>query len=484
MVTEDTTTRIPPAAPPIVVDLDGTLIASDLLAESIVGLVRTRIVQVVLLPIWLLQGRGALKRRLADHVSLAVDVLPYRADLVAWLREEHAAARPLILATAADERYAASVSAHLGIFSEVLASDGVRNLKGPHKAAALVARFQERGFVYAGDSRADDAVWARAAGAVVVGGAVRREASVTELCPVVRRFPAQGRSFPQAVVKALRPHQWSKNLLIFVPYLASHSWTDPHAGLLVLITFATWSLVASGVYVLNDTLDVEADRRHARKRLRPFASGDLPLLAGLVAGPGLMVAGLAGLAFMSMPAAGVLLVYIVLTTCYSLVLKRKPLVDLFALSTLYTLRIVSGGAVIQHYPTIWLLTFSTFLFLSLACLKRYTEILANRSEHRVVGRGYVRADLGLLLAMGIASGFQTAVVLMMYLQSSFASTLYKRPELLLGLVPLALFWQCRLWLAAMRGQMHDDPIVYSATDWVSWVVIALGGVCTLLAIAA
>jgi 4-hydroxybenzoate polyprenyltransferase/phosphoserine phosphatase len=455
-------------AKPLCVDLDGTLLRTDLLIEGVLALISDRN-GIGKLPRLLMPSRAGLKQQVAAYARLTPDILPFNAELIKFLREQKRSGRKVILTTAADERTARAIADHLGVFDEVIASDGVRNLKGEAKAKELVRRYGHKGFDYAGDSRADLPVWRDADGTIIVNASPAVARRARALGHVIAEFDKrQGVVAP--AVRAMRPHQWVKNLLVFVPLLASQSFTDWPGLLGALGVFAAFCAMASGIYLLNDLFDLAADRRHPRKRNRPFANGELSLPLG--GGLAVVLVGI-GLALGVSVGAGFFLAsYAVISLAYSMGLKKYPLLDVFILSTLYTLRIVAGGVASSHYVTLWLLAFSGFTFLSLALVKRTTELMQIRqpgSEHTVTRRGYRPEDIPILQMFGVASTYASSVVLALFVNST-AALLYASPSLLWGLVPLILFWQLRLWLSTYRGHMHDDPIVYASRDWVSWLV--------------
>ncbi|MCU0755817.1 MAG: UbiA family prenyltransferase [Xanthomonadales bacterium] len=461
-------------------DLDGTLLKTDTLVESLLLLARE--------PAGLwgalragTRGRASLKAWVAEHTTLAIEDLPLNQALVDWLRAERAAGRRLVLVTAAHRRIADAVAARLGLFDEVMASEGDINLKGKAKAAALVARFGERGFDYAGDAPVDLAVWKVARQAIVVGG------------PALQRAAAQvstlGRVFApespwRALLRALRLHQWVKNLLIFVPLIAAHQVSDAGALLKAGLAFLAFGLTASAVYLINDLLDLPDDRRHPSKCRRPFAAGSLPLLWGAVLVPALLAAALS-LSLLALPGAFliVLALYFVLTAAYSLRLKRMPIIDVLTLAGLYTLRVIAGAAAVLLAPSFWLLAFSIFIFLSLALAKRHTELrmLRERGELTASGRGWHVEDLSLVQSLGIAAGLSSVQVMALYIDSAAARKLYATPEALWLICPLLLYWICRLWFKAHRGKMHDDPVVFALRDRISLLVGVMTVGVTILA---
>ncbi|MFM1990453.1 MAG: hypothetical protein RJA99_3410 [Pseudomonadota bacterium] len=467
---------------PLVVDLDGTLLRTDSLHESAIRVLRDRPLDVARLPLWLAQGKAAMKRRIAERVTLDPAALPYRGELVDWLRAQRGAGRRLVLCTASDVAVARSVADHLGLFDDVMASDGTHNLAGERKAEALVARFGAAGFDYAGNSAADLAVWARARRAIVVDASAEVARRARERGEVEREFPRE----PAGAVdwrRALRLHQWLKNLLLVVPVLAAHEFGNAaHWGVLAL-AFVSFSLCASAVYVANDLFDLESDRLHPRKRARPFAAGRLPVWQGVVAVPLLLAASLAVGAWVGAAFLAWLAVYFVLTCAYSLRLKRLVLVDCMTLAALYTLRIVAGAAATAIAPSFWLLAFSGFLFLSLAFVKRYAELLVQVAQGRekALGRGYLTADAPLLLVFGVVSGYAATVVLALYLNSDAVARLYERPAFAGAVVPILLMWISWVWLQAHRGRMHDDPLVFAIRDPASLLSGAAIGAALLLA---
>lgn len=473
----DTATRHPTLLRPLCVDCDGTLIRTDLLHEAVFALLKARWYMLLALPWWLLQGRAHLKARLARHVHIDAATLPYNEDLVAWLREERKRGRRLVLATAADRLLADGVAAHLDLFDEVLASDGGVNLAGDEKARALARRFGEQGFDYVGNSRSDMAVWRRASGAIVVGtpaggGTLAAAAGgVTELLHVFDERAAQLSDY----LRAMRLHQWLKNLLVLLPALAAHRIGEASTLSASLQALLAFGLAASAVYVLNDLLDLPSDRRHERKRLRPFASGRVPLAHGPIM-IGALLVGAAAVAWTLPPIfQAVLGLYLAVTTAYSVSLKNHPVVDVIVLASLYSMRVLAGSAATGITPSFWLLAFSLFLFLSLALVKRHAELGAvlRQDGQRAAGRGYEVGDLALLMALGVSSAMAAVMVLALYVRDADTAMMYAEPMLLWLIVPLLLYWVMRLWMITHRGGMHDDPVVFAARDSQSLAVVAL-----------
>lgn len=465
---------------PLIIDLDGTLIHTDMLHESAIRTFRDKPAEVLRIPFLLARGKAVLKRRLAQHGEFDAASLPYNLALLDWLRQQRSDGRKLILCTASDQSIAKAIAEHLGVFDDVMASDGVINLAGKNKAAALVERFGQAGYDYAGNSHSDLPVWRSARRAVVVNAPPELARRAADCCEVERSFAAPGAGFT-AWRRVLRVHQWLKNLLLFVPLFAAHAFTDPAHWLPLMLAFIAFSLCASSVYIANDLLDLESDRQHPRKRNRPFASGQVPAWQGVLCAPLLLLAS-AGVAWQ---VGGTfffwLSAYFLVTCAYSWLLKRLMLVDCLALAMLYTLRIVAGAAALAMPLSFWLLAFSVFLFLSLAFVKRYAELQVQvlNGKKKAHGRGYYTTDAPLIQMLGISSGYAALVVLALYLNSESVLILYRSPELVWGAVPVMLFWVSWMWMQAHRGNMHDDPLVYAVKDKAS----LFAGACFALVLA-
>jgi 4-hydroxybenzoate polyprenyltransferase len=423
-------------------------------------------------------GKAFLKRKLSLYGTLEVETLPYREDLLELLRAESSAGRRLILVSGADHSIARRVADHLNLFDDVLGSDGENNLVGTQKIRAIQALLGPQRFIYAGNSRDDFPVWMSASGAIVVN-APRSFPTKLERQgkSVVRIFPGRSRSW-RPIVKSIRLHQWSKNALIFVPLLLSHKIFDLALDLKGLLGFLAFSLAASSLYVVNDLLDIQADRRHPRKRKRPFAAGELSIPAGFVLAAFLVCASAILSLWLSWPARLLIGGYCVTSLAYSLFLKRHLFIDVVLLASFFTLRLVFGGVATGIKISIWTLAFSMFLFLSLALMKRLTELRLVLSPEKpaLAGRGYVAADLPLISSLSAASGLLSVLVLALYLQSSEVHTIYSRSYLLWLMCPLLLYWLGRFAILANRGYIHDDPVVFAFTDRASLVVglLALG----------
>lgn len=466
---------------PLCVDLDGTLVKTDTFAQALLLLIRTRPAALFSIPGWASGGLAAFKRRVAQEIQLDPAALPYHSGLLTFLKSERAKGRELILATASDALPARAVAAHLGLFSDVIASDGAVNLKAFRKRDALVARFGEKGFDYAGNATDDLAVWESAAGIIAVNPcAPVRRALKDRNARIFEDRPAKLKSW----LKALRVHQWAKNILVFLPMLLAHELTTPALYVKAVLAFFAFSFAASAIYVLNDLFDLHADQHHPRKKNRPFAAGNLSLMAAAGAAPVLVLAALGTAQFLPSAFTGILLVYLVITTLYSWRLKQLALLDVMTLAGLYSIRILAGTAAYNVETSTWLIAFSIFLFFSLAMVKRYAELREASQDHPeavlVRGRGYCEADLSLLAGFGAGSGCVAVLVLALYINSEKVMQFYKNPALLWLLCPLFLYWISRVWLLASRGELSDDPLDFAARDPQTWIVGLLSTVVLIL----
>jgi 4-hydroxybenzoate polyprenyltransferase/phosphoserine phosphatase len=479
------------AAIPLFVDLDGTLVKTDLLYESFLDRLKRDWALPVRVLSWLVQGKAQLKAGLAQGYQVPSASLPYNHAVLDSVRQARADGRPVYLATASHVSIAQPIAEHLGLFDGVIASDQGCNLSGAQKLVRLREVTGSDHFEYLGNSGADIPIWDACAKAGVVqpDEAARKwlaahpdkASSLDEPARSSANEPAYWRPGWQARWRLLRPHQWLKNLLLLLPLVAAHRAFDPASLLAIALAFVAFSLCASAVYVVNDMLDLSADRAHPRKRLRPFASGAVPLSFGFKAAPLLLLGAFGVGALVNAAFLAVLGVYLVMTCAYSLSLKRKMAIDVLMLAALYTIRIGAGTAALAVLPSHWLLGFSTFLFFGLALVKRSSELMvaAEAGKPGASGRNYLVEDLPMVNAMGIASSYLSVLVLALYISGPDVSHLYAHPYMLWLLCPLLLYWLTRLWLITRRGGMHDDPVVYAARDGVSHVVALCGLVIVL-----
>jgi 4-hydroxybenzoate polyprenyltransferase/phosphoserine phosphatase len=456
---------------PIVVDLDGTLTPTDTLLESMIQVIKQDIFNILLLMIWLLKGRAAFKHFVASRANFSAKDLPYRVALLDYLAEERQRGRRMILATAAHRSIADAVALHLGLFDQVLATDAGVNLKGAAKLRAIQEAVGGR-YVYAGDSHADLPIWKSATAAILVATSRQVANTVRGATAIEREFSRE--PAPWTIwLRALRVHQWLKNLLLFVPLLTAFSFLQWDKVGTLIVAFFAFSFAASATYLVNDLWDLENDRAHPRKRNRPFASGRLPIFDGLVVAGLVLAMALAMAAAVSWAFLLILLVYLAGTSAYSWMLKRRVLMDVLTLSMLYTLRILAGAVAVNIAVTYWLLAFSVFVFFSLALVKRCAELvsLGRAGARETRGRDYLVTDLAVLWPLGIGSALCAIVVFGLFINDADTMARYSSPRLL-WLVALALvYWLSRLWIKSVRGEMDDDPLIFALRDRASRMTV-------------
>ncbi|HNX52906.1 MAG TPA: UbiA family prenyltransferase [Pontiellaceae bacterium] len=465
---------------PLCVDLDGTLVKTDTFAQEMLLLIRTRPLTFFYLLRRISAGLAPFKQRIAGEIQLDPAALPYQFEFLELLKEEYRTGRELILVTASDKAPAQAVAEYLGLFSDVMASNGVCNLKATRKRDALVARFGEKGFDYAGNAVDDLPVWAVARNIIAVNP------STTVLRALANRSARVFEDRPplwRVWLRALRVHQWTKNMLIFLPMLLAHELTNPVLYLQAVIAFFSFSLAASTIYIFNDIFDLHADQHHPHKKKRPFASGNLGLGGAVVVMPLLLISFLLA-ALLSPTFIGILLLYLALTTLYSWWLKQTAVLDVLTLAGLYALRIFAGTAAYGVVASEWLIAFSIFIFLSLALVKRYAELRAAAQQMpdslQSRGRGYRVVDMPLLGGFGVATGCLSVLVLALYISSPRVIDFYPRPAVLWLLCPLQFYWIARIWLLAGRGEMSDDPLDFAARDLRTWLVVFLSSMTLVL----
>lgn len=456
---------------PLVVDLDGTLTPVDTLAESIVRLLVGSPLKILQFPGWLFAGRAFFKARVADRVDFESISIPFRDALILYLNEQVALGRNVILATAANEKIAKVIAARLGIFDRVLASDEDRNLKGSVKLEAIKEAVGPR-FVYAGNSAADLPIWNSSAGAILVDVPRGVKRGISTQTFVEKEF-CDRQSALGVWARALRIHQWLKNLLLFVPLLTSFSFDDLHKLLAVVLAFVSFSLTASATYLVNDLWDLENDRSHPRKKGRALASGQIQISTALAAASILLATAFIVASQVTISFVLMLVVYLIVTSAYSWALKGYVLVDVLALSALYTIRIFAGSLAIGVPISSWLLVFSLLLFLSLALVKRCSELLALSRIERVAaaGRDYRVGDLVVLWPMGVGASLCSIVVFCLFLSSPETQAKYTMPQLMWIVAFALIYWLSRVWIKTSRHEMHDDPIVFAVRDWGSRTTI-------------
>ncbi len=461
--------------PVLAVDLDGSLIKTDLLYESLMLLIKKNIFYVLLLPFWLVKGKVFFKHQIATRVDFDAALLPYNTKVINYIEDAKAQGIPCYLVTGSMVTLAEKVASHLGLFDGVFATAlGIENLTGKNKAEFLDKQFSEQGYDYIGNSSVDIAVWRKAKKAIVVSSkkTLFEKASVVASTAV---WLQTSRLTPKVLLKTIRIHQWVKNLLLAVPLLTSHQALSPDLLLLCIVGFLAFSLAASSVYVLNDLMDLFSDRQHPTKKRRPFASGLITIKKGLLLFP--LLLGTAAFLCLFLPPDFfyALVVYYLITVLYSFKLKQIILLDTVTLAALYTMRIIAGTLLIGVPFSYWLLAFSMFIFLSLALVKRYVELvtLKKNDQSKTVGRGYYVEDASIIASLGTAAGYIAVLVLALYINSSAVVKLYQHASVLWLACVILLYWISRMWLLAHRGQMDDDPIFFAIKDKTSLITAGL-----------
>jgi len=455
-----------------------------MLLESFIRLLRQKFLFIFFLPFWLLKGRACLKHAIATRVSIDYGCLPYNRKLIEYIKKEKEKGRSIILVTASDKIIADAIAQHLQIFDEVFASTDEQNLKGKKKAALLVDKYGEKGFDYVGNEIVDLHIWRYANTAITVNYSRELNQQLSKLDSVEYIDVGKEKSFFKSALRALRPHQWAKNLLVFVPLLLAHSYLDESRTIATLFAFIAFCLCASSVYIFNDLMDLDADRRHPEKKNRPFAAGDLSIFSGLVMAAVLLLLSSLLALNISIEYTLVFAVYFLTTTAYSLGLKSIALLDVFILAGLYTIRVLAGTFSADVQLSFWLLAFSLFIFFSLAMLKRYSELfnLEQREKKKTTVRGYSTDDKEILALLGVASGYISVLVMALFITTPEHLVEYKNPEFLWIVFPALLFWISRVWLLACRGQMNEDPVLFALKDNPSYFIALIAALGVALAL--
>ena len=458
-----------PSPTPLVVDLDGTLTVADVTLESFVRFVRQKPLHVFWLFMWLLRGKAFAKAMVARRMPVDPATLPIRPEVAGLIAEARDAGRPVILASGSHQRNVKRIAAHHGLFDAAIGTRFGSNLTGRTKLAHLQQILNDAEFDYVGDSRADIPLWNVARNAYSTG-----IAPSTRICSIIKPT-SRGR----AILKSLRPHQWAKNALVFVPLATAGLLFDVKAFGATVMAAIFFSMVASAIYQLNDVLDIDADRAHEKKKHRPLAAGIVSIPLALAVAALLLLVAFGAAALLLPPAyCGALAAYLVLTVAYSLRLKAVMTLDVIALACLYTLRIIAGATAIGVVVSFWLLFFSLFFFLSLGYLKRYTELAFATDPARLLnGRGYVGSDIEVVAIGGVSAGMVSVMVMGLYIADISTSGIYTAPELLWGIVLAMLYWINRVWMMARRGEVDGDPVAFAIRDRRS---IAVGAITATL----
>ena len=468
---------------PLVIDLDGTLINTDLLYEGFILLLRKNLFYIFPCFLWLLKGKVYLKNKILGIVQIPSALLPYNETLLEFLNKEHTNGRKLVLATASPIANAIEIATVHPIFSEVYGTTETVNLKGKAKLKELVSRFGEKGFDYIGNSQSDLVIFASSRYSYLVNPSALLESRTKKISDLKYTWNIKKTSLKE-YIKAIRAYQWIKNTLIFVPLITSHSISSTKLLTLAIGAFAAFSMIASAGYLINDLLDLNSDRAHPRKRFRPMASGKMSILSGIILAFILLTGGILLASKLSFSFLIVVVFYFIASFTYSMFFKKIVLYDVFILALLYSTRVFAGGIVTDVPLSFWLIAFSTFIFLSLAFVKRYSELAQVTGETGLKSRGreYFSEDIHLLQIMGIASGFMSVIVFSLYINSPEVIELYSKPKILWAISLLFLFWISRIWLITSRGKMTDDPIVFALKDVTSYFIFLLVGLIVFVSI--
>jgi 4-hydroxybenzoate polyprenyltransferase len=473
-----------PRKKPLVADLDGTLIQTDLLIESAITLLKSNFFFIFIFPIWLLKGKANLKHEIASRINLNATLLPYNQEFLDYLNTEYTNGREITLATASNQKLAEAVSDYLSIFKNVIASNKSLNLSGKNKREKLESLFGNNGFVYAGNGMVDLDVWAGADSAILVNPGRGVHNAIKCLNVDFTIFNNRAKNPLKHYLKAMRLHQWLKNILIFIPLLLAHRFNDLLLLQQAVVGFISFGFCASSVYLLNDLLDLHEDRQHPTKKFRPFASGSISIVNGIMLIPVLLLTSFSLAMLLPHDFILVLIIYYVLTVIYSVYIKKSAPIDVLTLAVLYTIRIIAGSAAVSIMPSFWLLAFSMFLFLSLALIKRFTELLLikHHEQTKTLGRGYNTTDLDMLSQFGSSSAYMSVLILALYINSSEVQALYTKPELIWLLCPIVLYLVTRLWLLARRNLVDEDPVIFVIRDHQSQFLAMIAAVLLWLAI--
>lgn len=459
----------------LVCDLDDCLIKTDALYEQWLSLLKRKPLLFFLSFLWLLKGKAHFKHQLSTHTTFHAHLIPYREEVLDVIKNYRAQQKgQVILASASPHAWVQAVANHLGLFEQSIGSTEHKNLKGSHKLHALREVVGQKSFCYIGDHMADLSLWQQSSEIVAVNPSRILTAKIQSLQKPTHIIRDE-KSPWKLLLKQIRPHQWVKNALVFLPALAGHKLFLPEVFFKSLLAFAGFSLSASFVYVLNDLLDLPADRNHHTKKKRPFASGNLPIKWGIFLLPSLLLGTSLFALSLPLPFTGWIATYLILNIAYSFYLKQSVIVDIIILSMMYTLRIFAGSAATSVPVSEWLLSFSTLFFFSLACVKRYTEIIRSKNKITIDGRGYRQVDYSMVQSLGVGSGLLSILIILLYLQGGEVRALYKNPQSLWYATPILLFWISRIWLLTNRDEIHDDPVVFAVKDKVSWIcLLSLG----------
>lgn len=461
---------------PLCVDLDGTLIKSDTIIESTLLAIKSKPIIFFLLFFWILNGKNYFKKRITNIATPNPEILTYNVEVINFIKEEQAKGRQIILTTATTQNIANSISEYLNMFDLVISSTDNFNNRSKNKSQILIDKFGFKNFDYIGNGYADLEVWKSSRNALVVSDNKSLIANAGKISEVTKIFKPTNKSKIQLLIKQLRVFQWLKNILIFIPFILAHKFGNTSVYLTSILGFLSFSFLSSFVYIVNDLLDIESDRNHHTKSKRPIASSELSIPFAFTVGLILCISSFAISIFVLKSTFTLyLLAYLILTSSYSIKLKKIFVIDILTLSILYTLRLMAGADLTYAPISKWLLAFSVFIFLSLSIIKRYTEILnavKDRKEN-IMGRAYEISDINLLQSMGITSGLISVLVFILYIFSPEVIMLYGQPSFLMPVILIILYWIIRIWFLAQRGLVDEDPIIFTAKDKQSYLITFL-----------
>lgn len=465
-------------------DLDGTLIKTDLLLESFFKvMIKFPWKAFYSLKFLLLGQKAAFKVFLQSKVSIDPKQLPYREEVLDFLKEQRARGRKITLITGSPKKWALSVANHLELFDEVFGTEEI-NLVGKEKSKLLILKYGVNNFDYIGNHSNDYPVWYSCRQPLMVAPAhTLAHKLVTHFYkPILLNEKNPGLSYIRSVIMAIRPHQVFKNALLLIPSLASHRLVNHEVWIKIFLAISAFSLTAWSVYIFNDVCDIESDRQHKQKRNRPFASGALSIANGLILIPFfLILASSISYFILGTNFLLVLILYLIMTTLYSIKLKRIVLLDVIMLAILYVIRLIAGQEASGIICSNWLLAFSIFFFFSLGLLKRYIELIGTAENNQPVSnrsRDYQISDLPFVLALGISSGLVSIVILALYINTSTAQELYKAPEYLFIICGILFYWINRLWIKASRQELDHDPVAFALKDKTSLFLLFLSIILT------
>jgi len=457
---------------PICVDLDGTLMRTDSFVEMLISFVRSNPFRLIKVAYFLIsRGKGYTKSKLAENTGVSEKLLPFHSEFLKFLIDQKKQNRRLILTTGSSEIFAKKVSDHLGIFDQVIASTSKINMIGKKKLKAVHSLLGGKPFAYAGNSHQDIPLWLAAEEQFFVNTPARIKRKVLKK---KNRLKQEFKSVPFSLsnfFKAIRIHQWTKNLLIFVPLITAHSF-DLDSFKICFLSFLAFGLCASSSYIFNDILDIQFDRLSKSKSARPFANGEFSIKFGVLLIILLFVGAIAFSTLVSINLGYLLLIYFLSSVLYSVYFKPFAIVDLIFLASFFTFRVFVGIVVLEVSFSIWLINFCFLTFFGLAACKRYTEISRN-GKSKLPGRNYEFSDQTFLMNLGLASCFTALVIFLLFIDHLNLTDTYSNPQFLWGIFPILLFWFSRIWWLNVKDKLDEDPLIFAIRDIPSILVAVL-----------